>query len=653
MKPFRDDAASSQRTGRRDFVADCASGLRGLVWEPGLAGTAAVALVLTVITWPVMDLVPQAGLDPSWEAGLAMALTQHLAWGPRIDFTYGPLGFFVVPTLYYEATSLLSICYLLVTRWLFLALLLRASYTKFTPYLALAATLVVGATAIALLDAANLLMGIELLLAIEAFRSEEPRNRTVAVLTLGTLAGAGLLVKFSVGLLGVGLAAVVVGASATRWRRDLAAAGGAFAVSLLVAWVATGNSLSNLFQYLHMSEAIAAGYSGAMSLEVGRIDEWYYAAIVLGCLAACAYSVLRATGRREQLCVTLAFLGYSWVALKEGYVRHDGHDLQFFGLILVAFVALPWPKLRMPTARVAGALALATTFTWTAAGSVPSNLLDFSYDTHQLASSLATVLQPTRRAATIAQARTALRSGYQIPASFLAQMRGQTVAIETYENTVAWAFQGFKWDPEPVLQQYSAYEASLDHLDANFLRSRHAPTRILAMPAVPFAGINENPYFEAPTADVELLCRYAQLGATPTWQLLARVPNRCGPLKPLETVHAKFGQTLAVPQAPPGDAVVATFHGVGSSLLYRVENLVLKARAIQMTVPGTSYRFIAATASDMHIMEVPSTLGYSSQYAPAAIGSFTLYERNLLTDGGRYRVTFYAMSLKSATPPAS
>ncbi len=631
-------------------MANCVSRLRTTLREPRLGATAALALIMTVITWPVMDLVPQAGIDASWEAGLAMALKQHLAWGPKIDFTYGPLGFLVVPTLYYGATSLLSICYLLLTRCLFFALLLRVSYSKFQPHFALASTLVVGATAIGLVDYADLLMGIAFLLASEAFRSEELRNRTVAVLALGTLAGAGLLVKFSVGLLGLGLVGVVVGATATRWRRNLATAGGAFVVALIVGWVATGNSLSNFFEYLRLSEAVAAGYSGAMSLEVGRVDEWYYAAIILGCLGACAFSALRATGRRKQVCIGLAFVGYSWVALKEGYVRHDTHDLVFFGLMLVAFLALPWPKLRMPTTRLAGSLALATTFAWTAAGSVPSNLLDFSYDTHQLVSSLATVLEPARRAATIAQARASLQAGYQIPPSFLGQLHGQTVAIETYENTVAWAYQGFRWDPEPVLQQYSAYAASLDNLDAHFLLSDHAPTRILSQPAVPFQGIDQDTYFEAPTADVELLCRYAQVGATATWQLLARVPNRCGPLQPLETVHAKFGQSIAVPRAPRGDAVIATFQGVGSSLLYRLENLVLKARAIQMTVPGASYRFVAATGPDMHIMWAPSTLGYSPQYEPPTIGSFTLYERNLLTDGGRYRVIFYAMSIKAPTP---
>jgi hypothetical protein len=140
-------------------------------------------------------------------------------------------------------------------------------------------------------------------------------------------------------------------------------------------------------------------------------------------------------------------------------------------------------------------------FAWIAAGGVPSNLLDLSYDTHELASSIITTFG-RGRAATIAQARATLQAGYQIPPSFLGRLHDQTVAIETSENTVAWAYPTLKWDPEPVLQQYSAYEISLDNLDASFLRSQNAPTRILAQPATPFEGINQDTYFEAPTADV-------------------------------------------------------------------------------------------------------------------------------------------------------
>jgi len=612
-------------------------------------GTVVVlALVMTIVTWPPMGLVPQAGLDTSWQAGLAMALVHHIAWGPRIDFTYGPLGFLITPTLYYASTSILSVIYLLASRFALFALLQRAARRKFPPYWSILATFIVGASVVMLVDAADLLMACALLIAIEAIADATDRAVSYWALALAVLTGAGLLVKFSVGLLGFGLVVVVV-ASTPNWQRNAAVVATGFVAILLVAWVATGNSITNMLVYLRMSTAIASGYSGAMSLEVGRINEWYYAAILLAFLGACVAWGSHASARRRQICVVLGFMGFAWIALKEGYVRHDGHDLEFFGLMLVAFVAVPWPGYQR-AGRLAGVLGLATIFTWTAAGALPSNIVSLSSDTHYLATDIRTILSSRQRDALISGARSALQAGYSLPALFLNQLRGQTVAIETYEDTLAWAFPDFTWDPEPVLQQYSAYGQNLDRLEANFLRSASAPTRILVQPPVPFEGIDQDPFFEPPTTNVVTLCRYAQLGASANWQLLTRVPDRCGRLVPIGSHEVGFGQTVAVPVAPPGDAVLARFYGVGSSLLYRAENFVLKARAISMRVPGASYRFIARTGDDLHILRAPATLGYAAAYSPTPISSFTLIERNLLTVGGRYRVSFYELPIAPVKP---
>lgn len=615
----------------------------------GRPGTVVVlALVMTIVTWPPMSLVAQAGIDTSWQTGLAMAFVHHIAWGPHIDFTYGPLGFLITPTLYYASTSILSVLYLLASRFALFALLQRSARRKFPPYWSLLATFVVGASVVLLVDAADVLMGCALLIAVEAIEDGSKRAVSYWTVALAVLAGAGLLVKFSVGLLGFGLAAVVV-ASKPKWRPNAASVAACFVATVLVAWVATGNAVTNMLVYLRMSTAIASGYSGAMSLEVGRVNEWYYAAILLPLLGACAAWGSRTSARRRQICVALAYLGFAWVALKEGYVRHDGHDLEFFGLMLVGFLAVPWPGYQR-AGRLAGALGLATVFTWTAAGAVPSNIVSLSSDTHYLATDLHTILSRSRRDAAISAEREALQAGYALPSSFQAQLRGQTVAIETYEDTLAWAFPDFTWDPEPVLQQYSAYGSSLDHLEANFLRSAAAPRRILVQPPVPFEGIDQDPFFEPPTTNVVTLCRYAQLGASANWQLLTRVPDRCGRLVPIGSHEVGFGQTVAVPVAPAGDAVLARFYGVGSSLLYRAENFVLKARAISMRVPGASYRFIARTGDDLHILRAPATLGYAAAYSPTPISSFTLIERNLLTVGGRYRVSFYELPIAPAKP---
>ena len=621
-----------------------------------------LSLILTIVSWPItntwpvptINISPRAGLDPSWQAGLAMAFSNHLEWGSHINFTYGPLGFLTVPTLYYASTALLSLAYLLLSHLVLFALLLRAARTKLPAAWSFIVVYVVGASAVALVDPADLLMGCALLIAGFALSSpaEWPLSSTVPALAV--LAGGSLFVKFSVGLFTISLT-IIVAARTSCWKRDALLAIGAFVLSIGLIWTATGNSLGDLPLYLRMSAALAAGYAGAMSSESGGGISWCGAVIVLISFFYSLGLALRPTTRRPRICTWLAFLLFAWIALKEGFVRHDDlHDVDFFGLMMIAIIAGPWTRSHVPSGSVRmlpaarvnlGLLGLTVLLGCEVAGFVVPDPARTASNVHGLASQVTTLLSPSRRVQTIQLARLTLQAAYNLPASFVQQLRGQTVAVEPWENTVAWSIPGVRWDPEPILQEYSAYQSSLDQLDASFLRSRAAPTRILVQPLLQDEDIFQDPFLGAPSATVALMCRYDQAAVTSSWQLLQRVTNRCGQLRVIRTVTASFGQAIPVPQAGPRQAVIATFAGVGASLVYRLENLVLKAAPIHMDTPFATYRFIAGTAGDLHILRLPSTLGYSTPYSPPTLSSFSLIERDVLSAHLRYRVTFYAMTV--------
>jgi hypothetical protein len=291
--------------------------------------------------------------------------------------------------------------------------------------------------------------------------------------------------------------------------------------TLLVMWVTTGNPVGNLSLYLRMSSAVAEGYAGAMSYEYGRVHEWFYAAIVLACLAVSLWVGLRESTRRTQVCTALIYLGFTWVVVKEGFVRHDTHDWAFFGLMMVALAGAPWGglKAKLPVRLskpapfvLIGGLALVVLIGWKVPDVVAANPLDIPHDTSNFVSDVRLTLNPT---SVIDRTRTDLDAGYDIPGSILGMLRGQTVAIEPWENMVAWAFGRFIWDPEPVLQQYSAYEASLDNLDASFLSSSAAPTRMLVQPTkVYFSDLLRDPFFGAPSTMVARACHYVQADFT-------------------------------------------------------------------------------------------------------------------------------------------
>ena len=127
------------------------------------------------------------------------------------------------------------------------------------------------------------------------------------------------------------------------------------------------------------------------------------------------------------------------------------------------------------------------------------------------------------------KARAEMRdTGDNLPAAVVTALAGHTLAAETLEDGITFAYPGLRWDPEPVLQSYSAYTSYLDKLDARFLSSPRAPERILYQPVT----INDrDPWWEPPATLEAMYCHYRQIGPVGHWLLLARVAGagRCGP----------------------------------------------------------------------------------------------------------------------------
>jgi hypothetical protein len=90
--------------------------------------------------------------------------------------------------------------------------------------------------------------------------------------------------------------------------------------------------------------------------------------------------------------------------------------------------------------------------------------------------------------------------------------------------------------PLPVFQEYNAYTKTLDRVNADALGSRSGPERILhentqlVDPSYPTATIdNRYPTWDPPEKSLAMLCNYVPLQTTARWQVLGRVPDRCGP----------------------------------------------------------------------------------------------------------------------------
>src|SRR5205085_10575097 len=60
-------------------------------------GRLAVVVVLAFASFPGGLMIPASGLDPSWMWALNVLPHEGVVWGRDTTFTYGPLGFLVVP----------------------------------------------------------------------------------------------------------------------------------------------------------------------------------------------------------------------------------------------------------------------------------------------------------------------------------------------------------------------------------------------------------------------------------------------------------------------------------------------------------------------------------------------------------------------------
>jgi hypothetical protein len=265
-----------------------------------------------------------------------------------------------------------------------------------------------------MVDPGDLIMAPTFLLGIMALRHPEGRSHRILLIVLSSIASAGFFIKFTDGVLATGIVLVVIGMGSGKDRiLNALIAAVTFVLVSVIAWIATGNQIGDLPAYFKYSVAIASGYAGAMQIETGRTGEWLFAAVVLLIVAFLAFRSLRSSSRREQLGTALLLGWYSWLVLKEGFVRHDGdHDPIFFGLMLVTLVIF---DLSLPAARslYLGAVSLMAVAAWIALGNVSENLLGVVSDTHGFSEQLLTITDSQRRESTVRAASCSTPTSFQ------------------------------------------------------------------------------------------------------------------------------------------------------------------------------------------------------------------------------------------------
>ncbi|UTI65055.1 hypothetical protein NBH00_02330 [Paraconexibacter antarcticus] len=600
-----------------------------------------VGLLLAALSWQTIGEAPQAGLDPSWQAGLHMAAHDGIAWGRGLAFTYGPLGWLRSPAFWFGQSGSLALLYLAVIRVGSSAVLWTLAARRFGRAGAFLALLPV------LWGLPEPTLVVTFAVVVRLLVDEPPSAPQLAA-ALGALGGLEVLEKISVGvsiLLVAGAALPFVGPP----RRAVAlwARWAVWAVATLIAgWLLTGQALSDLGAYATNAGDVVGGYSQAMAVDDpalawnGQVAALIWLGVGIG-----IYLDAAVAGRRATAGVLVAWTVLAFMCFKAGIVRHDrGHSVLIFGMLGPAILVLPWRRRWAPAMALALAAASFAGCLQSGGNAVGDAVSPVAH-VRDAARQLAPLVSAERRGVLERAGRRAVIARDALSPSVLADLRGRTVAVLPTEIAAAWAYD-LRWRPLPLLQGYQAYTSRLDRLDAGALRRGDAPERILAGPTGTVDGRLWS--LDTPLLAREVLCRYV-LGVRQgrRWLALDRVSPRCSSPRPLGSAHTIWGRSVDVPAPRRHEVVYARVTGAQVRGAETIRSLFYKAyeRAIDLGTRGV-HRVVPGTLADGIPLRAArgTDLPRPFSVAPQATGLRLLRAGG--ETGGRLDIAFFAVRIR-------
>jgi hypothetical protein len=629
-----------------------------LAVAPSFPAAASGGAVAALLAWHVGMHSAGIGLDASWNAGLTMAVHDGLQFGREIVFSYGPLGFLQSPFVYYSGLGVVAFLFTAALYLCFCIALVRALARVLPLFVAaLLGFLVVGA--LPLIEQPPLLA---VLAAMAMLERERPQRAVDAFLFAGaTYAAVEALVKLSTGpiIAGVFLVALI-GMRAGRAR--IAGFVVLLLAEIVVLWLLCGQSLAAIPDFLANTKEIVSGYSSAMVSE-SDVAQWKVvvasvaaALVTIGLVAACWFGSFRDRRARIAGAVLLGLVAFT--VFKEGVVRTDaGHLSLFFSTATVLWIAIPWSRRLWPVL-VAGALAIALAGAPVRNEAVTAHLhvvdnVRFAWE------QVRNLVDSSRRRAMIEAGRSGLQATYDLDPQTQAALQGRTVSIEPWEAGAAWAY-GYEWDPLPVFQNYSAYTAKLDRLNAEAIEDPEGPERILrenplaVFPEFPTQDVDDRfPSWDPPEQARAVLCNFAPLHGDDRWQVLGRIPDRCGEPRLAGLADAGEGEAVPVPAPGKGEAIFVRIHGVGVGGVEKLAAAFFHARVRRLVVNGEHrYRLIPETAGDGLLLR-----GNGAFAAPGPFSPFPQAKTIAVTGAGAgLRFEFFRLQVKESkhsAPPGS
>jgi hypothetical protein len=440
-------------------------------------------LYLFIVRFPGPYIYYGVGIDYSWHYGINYFAHSKYVFGRDVAFTYGPLGYLLVPEdmgpNLIEALSFgLALHVLLVIILLFYALKQKKVLPVVLFVLCYTLASIVGVGSYGEYS----FLAISCLLVCISW--DKNRIGLMAAVINAVLAGTFLFIKFNLGI--SSLAVIVISALVRLLIRDKGAlrslfilAGTYLGTILLLSELNLG-SVRNFLAWLGVSIAMADGYSVAMSFVGSRIS------LALALLGAGVYLILSLAFfkiRSKLFYLALAFGIAVFFSFKHGYVRQDMHELIFFPFLLTVISILILNsnafelKLSLMSFLIVFMLAVPL--------AIRDRYLGYSSVAQPLGSNgrvnihrLLDLKGIRQELGVLGQAN--LKSK-QLPPDWLALIKADGGRVGTLPWEISYcAANDLACDPFPTLQMYNAHKSSLDKWASAHYRGSQAPDFILA-----------------------------------------------------------------------------------------------------------------------------------------------------------------------------
>lgn len=502
---------------------------------------------------PFAIKMPLAGLDFSWRYGLDQAVAQHLAFGSDIIFTFGPYAS-VYTRVYHPATVHLMIYGVLLLDALCLICFIWLAKTAHPQWPLILAWILV----IPLISHDTFLYSLPLLLGLVLLKVQCNSNgdafakSSTSIFLAFAFACLGLLPLIKGTLLVAVLANCAACSLFLLCNGHRTAAVNCFlapATSLVLFWLAAGQKLTGIPQYFASMRLIISGYSEAMATPGSSFLLLLFIGASVAVLAFIALRRGLPLGGKTFLFVLYAL--YLFLAFKSGFVRQGfNHVVEAAGCLVTGVILLPLLRTghrsSLPRRGLLACSLLAISFAGFAlrrADTAPLGAVN-----PRLTGSLGRSFQwmpwnirvsswPTQ----FERAREAINETSRL--NF--KMSGTTDIYFDQQSSLLAA--GYRWDPRPVLQSYSAFTPELILLDEQHLRSARAPDNLIFR----LETIDDRlPSLDDGLSWPAIMDNYTVDKLSNGWVHLGK---KAGPIRaasrylPLGTISARLGEEVPVP----------------------------------------------------------------------------------------------------------